>query len=382
MLLVLLFLYAIYDYYPPETIGVREITVSGIKGFGVPDLVIQGSDAQHNIWATRGFWAYKRPPLKMVFLRQYHIPTGMSICWFGNFSIVRWLVSRDIWVELLPFNDGEAIAASGNKIWCRSVDGVFINTFKFKYGLAGIGGVGIGTGVLPSGLLLTRKGRVLIGEYWGNSGFEEVNVYASDDRGRNWARVYRFERGAIRHIHGIQQDAYDGSIWMCTGDDGNQAKILRTNEEFKNVTVLQENSQQFRTTGLVLDDQHVCWGTDTSQQDVRGIYRADKEMQRIEKLSEITGTILMTCTLENRLMVMSESRDHDGAQDDSINIYLIRDGSTVKKITLDRRKTYHLFKNYSWARLARGGALSSLYLTLLNVEKYNGMLLVFPESSL
>jgi hypothetical protein len=379
----LLISYAVHDYYPENHIFLSEDMLSGVKVLSAPDLVIQGQDDQNNIWATRGFWAYKKSPGANIFSRQYHIPCGFNICWIGNFSVVRWVISRDVWVELLPFNDGSAIAVSANKIWFRSIDGQFTKTFQLKYPLAGVGGVGVGTGFLPSDFLLTRDGHVLFGEYWSNLNHDEIDIYASNDRGFSWENVYRFRKDYIRHVHGLQQDSLNDSIWISTGDVASQAKILNTTDFFKTVNVVEENSQQFRTIGLVFDSDYVYWGTDTEILKESGIYRLDRKSRSIEKLSDITGCIYMSINLENNLIVMSEAREGGKIEkDEALSLYVIKNGVKVRRLELDRQKKNIFFKNYSWIRLARGSYLPSLYLTFLNSRQHNGTLFVIPQASL
>lgn len=378
-----LFAYGIYDYYPENQIYLNEGTLSEMKVLFAPDLVIQGQDDQNNIWATRGFWAYKKPIGVNFFSRQYHIPSGSNICWVGNFSVVRWLIHRDVWVELLPFNDGTSIAVSANKILCRSAEGKFTKTFQLKYPLRGTGGVGFATGFLPSAFLLTKDGHILFGEYWSNSNQDEVNIYASNDRGITWGNVYRFRKDYIRHVHGLQQDSLNDSIWISTGDSGSQAKLLNTTDFFKNLNVVEENSQQFRTIGLTFDSEFIYWGTDTEELQKSGIYRMDRKTLSIEKLSNVTGCIYMAVNLVNNVIIMSEARQGaDIEQDDAISLYVIRNGVNVRKVQIGHWKRNMFLQNFSWARLARGSNLPSLYLTLLNVQKYNGMLVVVPLTSL
>ncbi len=379
--LVVIVVYLMRDLYPARRIRLDGGRLAGIAMEFAPGLVIQGGDEQGNVWATRGFWAYRASAGENVFYRQYRIPSR-RICRLANFSAFRRFISRDVWVELLPFSNGEAIAASSNRLWIRSTDGRFTPTFSFKYPLTGVGGVGVGTGFLPTACLALYDGRVLFGEYWRNRSEDAVDIYASSDRGHSWQAVYRFEPGAVRHVHSLQQDPIDGSIWVCTGDDGEQVKIINTKNFFRDVDVLGESSQTFRAVGLAFDDGHICWSTDTADRGAAGIFRIDRKTRELEKIAAVSGCSYMTAQVDGGITAISEARQGSIIEtDDSVGLYLVK-GSRTTRIPLGSWKKNRFFKTYSWARLGRIPRSSTLFLTPLNTDKYAGALIAIQSSAL
>ncbi len=80
-------------------------------------------------------------------------------------------------------------------------------------------------------LLVTKCGsRVIYGEYFSNPNRVPVRIWSADMESRIWSEA--FQIGGVRHIHGISFDPFDGAFWITTGDDGDEARILRTDTDF------------------------------------------------------------------------------------------------------------------------------------------------------
>lgn len=112
------------------------------------------------------------------------------------------------------------------------------------------------------GVLVDSLGRTWVAQYSLNPKRDQiVNLYRSDDDGQNFAVVRRFEAGSIRHIHFIQQDPCDGSLWLGTGDSDGESGIWRSLDG-EHWDCIGEGSQLWRAVGLAFVDDAVLWGTD------------------------------------------------------------------------------------------------------------------------
>jgi hypothetical protein len=86
--------YFIIDFKGPSVIRLKPKNVFGFSCLRARDLVVQEYDKHGNLWATRGMIAYKLVEDEDVFKKVTHIPTGFSIFWLRNFTLVRRLTIR------------------------------------------------------------------------------------------------------------------------------------------------------------------------------------------------------------------------------------------------------------------------------------------------
>lgn len=367
--------YAVYDYYPPLEIPLVGDTCWGVPCLRAEDLVIQGQDDAGHVWATRGMWAYRRWKGDDKFVRQYHVPTGLSAHWTRNFTLVRWLTSRDVCVELIPLPHDGAVAVSAGYVWYRP-DGAadFERVHKLRYY-----GVGVGSGVRPPGFSRLKDGAIMYGEYWRNWEKDSANLYLSDDGGRTWEVAYTFGAGQIRHVHGVQQDPYADRVWVCTGDWEQECLIAWSPDKGKTLEIVGrggERHQMWRTCQLAFAEDAVFWGGDTGDEDA-GIYRWDRKSGQVSKLAYVPGCILYATRLADGTVVMTTDReDADNEADDKTRLWVVPDGKTVRSITMGSYVRPRLFKGFAWLRLPRTQGAQALYVTCLNVTDFNGDLLV------
>jgi len=82
-------------------------------------------------------------------------------------------------------------------------------------------------GTRPLHVTAVPSGTIYWGEYFDNRERVEVHIYASTDRGRTWQIAYTFSSGSIRHVHNIVYDRWGDCLWILTGDEGAECKVLR-----------------------------------------------------------------------------------------------------------------------------------------------------------
>jgi hypothetical protein len=109
--------YLIIDYKGPKSIVLRNDTTFGLECFRARDLVVQEYDSSGNLWATRGMIIYCLEKDGSRFDRIAHIPTGCTIYWLRNFSIIRKLTIRPECVELAVTGKGDFYALSAGRLW-------------------------------------------------------------------------------------------------------------------------------------------------------------------------------------------------------------------------------------------------------------------------
>ncbi len=112
------------------------------------------------------------------------------------------------------------------------------------------------------GLLVDREGRVWVAQYALNRQRQQaIHLWCSVDGGISFDIAHTFPAGAVRHIHFIQQDPLDGSLWMGTGDRNPESALWRSLDG-KDWQQVGGGSQQWRAIGLAFGRDAITWGTD------------------------------------------------------------------------------------------------------------------------
>jgi hypothetical protein len=118
-------------------------------------------------------------------------------------------------------------------------------------------------GTRPLHLAATPNGTIYWGEYFDNASRDEVHIYASGDHGRTWHVAYTFPKGAIRHVHNIVLDRWQGCLWILTGDYGDECRILRASFDLSRIDVVLKGDQQARAVAAVPTENGLYFSTDT-----------------------------------------------------------------------------------------------------------------------
>lgn len=91
-----------------------------------------------------------------------------------------------------------------------------------------------------------------------NGGEHEARLYRSTDGGVNWTQVYYDPSG--RHMHGVWHDAYNGYFYATQGENGTQARMLRSSDG-ETWTILKEKGV-YAHTSFVCTANYRIWGGD------------------------------------------------------------------------------------------------------------------------
>jgi hypothetical protein len=149
-------------------------------------------------------------------------------------------------------------------------------------------------GTRPLGMAATPDGNIYWGEYFNNKEREPVSVYRSKDGGYSWEVIYTFPEGTIRHIHNMFYDSFDDSLWILTGDEDSESKILKTDRNFNSIEVIFQRNQQSRAATMIIEKDYIYYATDTPYEQ-NYIYRIERKTGQREKLAEISGPSMYSC---------------------------------------------------------------------------------------
>lgn len=140
----------------------------------------------------------------------------------------------------------------------------------------------------PRGMAVTPEGYVFWGEYFRNPGRDAVHVYGSYDRGDTWEIVYTFPSGSINHIHNILYDPWEDCLWMITGDEDSEPKIMRATKDWAKVDTIREGTQQDRAATMIIEENDIYYATDTPHEQNR-IYCMNKTNGHAEAVAITSG---------------------------------------------------------------------------------------------
>jgi hypothetical protein len=376
------FLYLILDYLGPQRIPLQSDNKFGMTCFRVHDLIVQEFDRKDNLWATRGLLIYYLRNGEDKFKKVARVPSGFSFFWLNNFTIIRKFTLRPECVEMSVNDAGYICAFSSGRMWIsQGIGKKFNKTLKLpNYG------IGVGRGIMSTGLAQVNDEEFSFGEYFNNPERSKVRIYKYKNTNRLWEKVYEFLPGQIRHIHALQKDPYTGKLWICTGDEDNEALIGWSDDNFKTIVTIGQGSQKWRACQLVFTEEAIYWGTDTGEIDSGGIYKWDKEKQEVKRLQSIPGAIFFGTRLANGTIVMSTDREgFPNETDDKTRLFIINKENKITTIdcgTWNYKKSGFRF-NFAKLRMHRIQGSHKLAISCLNLKEVpDGDLLIYSEEEL
>ncbi|MCG3864919.1 MULTISPECIES: hypothetical protein [unclassified Photobacterium] len=103
---------------------------------------------------------------------------------------------------------------------------------------------------------------VCFGEYFGNHDRDPVNIYVRNSNGK-WINTYSFVKGEINHIHALIPDIYRNCIWILAGDFEHSASIYKAEDNFKNVSPILTDNQNYRACVAFPLEDGILYATDS-----------------------------------------------------------------------------------------------------------------------
>lgn len=196
------------------------------------------------------------------------------------------------------FRDGfHALAILPGKHFVAAVPGAIISLtpgetcFRVTHRIA--------RGTRPLHITATPMGQLYWGEYFDNPGRDEVHVYSSTDQGFTWNVIYTFPKGAVRHVHNIVYDEWEDSLWVLTGDNGDECRILKARADFTHVETILSGNQQARAVALLPRQEGLYFSSDTPFEQ-NYIYRFDRRGHLV-RLSEVNSSSIYGCRVAESL---------------------------------------------------------------------------------
>ena len=192
-------------------------------------------------------------------------------------------------------------------------------------------------GTRPLHLTAIPSGKIYWGEYFDNRERAEVHIYASEDRGATWQVAHTFPAGSIRHVHNIVHDPWGDCLWILTGDEGKECKILRASCDLRAMDTVLEGNQQARAVAAIPTQNALYLSTDTPYER-NHVYRMDRA-GRLDRMGELNSSSIYGCRAVDALFF--STMVEPSAVNTSREVHLVgsRDGSNWTDASRAGRKT-------------------------------------------
>ncbi len=269
------------------------------------------------LYASRGY----------SLLRARMTPTSDAIEWqFVARHVPAWWrnLSASSRLTFRLFRDGfHALATLASGHFVAAVPGAIItlapgeNEFRESHPVL--------RGTRPLHISATPADHLFWGEYFDNPTRDEVHIYGSTDRGYNWDVAYTFPRGAVRHVHNIVYDEWANCLWVLTGDNGSECRILRVSCDFKNVDVVLAGHQQARAVALVPTPDGLYFSSDTPLES-NHVYRLDRG-GNLTELAPLSSSSIYGCRAAGGLFFSTMVEPSPANPDHNVRLYGSLDGS-------------------------------------------------------
>ena len=174
-------------------------------------------------------------------------------------------------------------------------------------------------GTRPLHITAVPGGAVYWGEYFDNSARDEVHIYTSADEGATWNVIYAFPGGSIRHVHNIVHDPWGNSLWILTGDYGDECRILRATCDFSSVDTVMKGNQQARAVAAVITADGVYFSSDTPLES-NHIYHLDRE-GKVSQLASTSSSSIYGCRVGDDIFFSTMVEPSDVNRDRTVRVY-------------------------------------------------------------
>lgn len=193
-------------------------------------------------------------------------------------------------------------------------------------------------GTRPLHIAATPNGHLFWGEYFDNPHRDEVHIYASSDRGATWSIAHTFAKGEIRHVHNIVYDRWQDCLWILTGDEGSECRILRASCDLRNLDVVLSACQQTRAVALVPAPDGVYFSTDTPFEQ-NHVYYLDRQ-GHLAPVADLNSSSICGCRVGDAIFFSTMVEPSEANPSRDVSIVGTADGVGWQKVLTYRKDSW------------------------------------------
>ena len=275
------------------------------------------------------------------------------------------------------FRDGfHALAVSNHGRLVAAVPGAIVacaeNEAEFRVTHS------ITRGTRPLHISSIPDGALYWGEYFDNPSRDEVHIYGSQDGGEKWDVAYTFPKGAIRHIHNIVHDQWEKCLWVFTGDNGDECRILRASYDFSRVETVLRGKQQVRAVAAIPSEEGLYLSSDTPLE-TNHIYLLDRQ-RKLSVLHPISSSSISGCQAAGHLFFSTMIEPSAANPDRHIRLYGGKGREWAELSAWEKDKWPMRFFQFGNALLPDGNNTTK-YLAVTTVASENDAMYLYSINS-
>jgi hypothetical protein len=111
--------------------------------------------------------------------------------------------------------------------------------------------------------------------------------------------AHSFPKATIRHVHNVVYDEWENCLWVLTGDDDSECRILRASCDFKTVDIDLSGNQQARSAALVPTRDALYFSSDTPFE-ANHVYRLDRRGD-LRQVATLSSSSIFGCRVGNAI---------------------------------------------------------------------------------
>ena len=261
------------------------------------------------------------------------------------FRLTRQLLREGIH-HLLPLNDGKIFVTTKRKSYIVDKSGCIAGMFSgYK-----------GNKPAHQGVCVTPDGTIFFGEYTLNTNRENnTRLYRSVDGGKSFQVILDIPKNEVRHIHFVKYDPYEKCLWLGTGDEDRECKLLRSTDNGDTWECIGEGSQDWRAIGVCFNERYLIWGTDAgSVPDQNHIIRMDRITRKLEIIDNAEGPCHGCGSFrDGRVFISTGVEGGQNEKDRFARLKMIEDQDTVELIKR-KKDIFPLILQYGVMRFPLG----------------------------
>ena len=209
-----------------------------------------------------------------------------------------------------------------------------------------------------------KDGIVFYGEYHDNCDRTEIHLWKGTDDGGSWSIVHTFPDNSIRHIHAVQYDKFEDKLWVTTGDEDSECRIMYSEDDGNTFETIGHGAQEWRAVSLLFTEKHIYWGMDCPYRQ-NYVFRWNRRTGVKEAVAKIDGPAFYSTKLEGGTLVLATAVEYgSGEWDKNARLWI--------KTKDNRWEDVGKWERIQWTRsrgelkLAHPNQSSYLYLSPIN----------------
>lgn len=193
--------------------------------------------------------------------------------------------------------------------------------------------------ILRRGAALAADGNVYFGEYLLNRERGPMRVYRYTPGADRVEIAHVFPAGTVRHIHGVFDDPYDGSLWALSGDVGDECRFMRTTDAFRTIEVIGSGDETWRSVSMLFAPDAIYYAMD-AEFTQNYLYRIDRKTHERTRLAAVNGPVYQSHVSGEQYYFAVSAELCPSQQGRSAELWRLREGESGERVATLEKDAY------------------------------------------